>query len=458
MLFSAPAFAVEVENFCNSIKKDDGSVVKQCPNSGEYWDDVFDRAFRSIEPSSSRRDLYRVGEIKLGNNVYRLQELILYRGHYIIGCGTSCSILEIDRGITTRVCAGGKETDPACASPMPRGFKGDATLEKLSVWGTSKSQGATGITASARIALRDVEIRWYSMGLRIEATYPQGNANGVYLSSVQIRNMASWGLYVRGADANAGHFEHVDISNVCEKAVTDCWGWKEQSFLGNTIISPQVAYVWNTKTKKEFPSYIISVGNNNAPSAIINPYQEGSAVGSFLGGNITVIGGNIQNAGDDSVVQLRGHHLKGSIRYADGTGLLGLHRDTPFAFSSGRQLVDMGWKPEFGVFGWRVGQLSGSDLSMTTHRSQTSHGTKLTPNRAWVGMQGCIYESKPNATIEKCWGKIRVGKSCASSLVGSRIVNNAPLKGEPLEAVCVCQGTIINRGKCVGGPQVWVAK
>lgn len=161
--------------------------------------------------------------------------------------------------------------------------------------------GATahGIWLRARALIRNCLITGFSgNGIRVYATTGgggsiEGNANNFHLDGGRIQSCGSHGIYVEGADANAGLIQTIDLS------ANSGWGVYDHSFLGNTYIACHTA----TNTLGAYKS-----DNINARNLFLNCYSEGDQPTSSFVAPAFAIGG------------LHGAGITGSYIIVDGTG------------------------------------------------------------------------------------------------------------------------------------------
>jgi hypothetical protein len=166
---------------------------------------------------------------------------------------------------------------------------GDATMLR----GLSLTGGYTGTAGSfhavdimARCTIEDCHIdNWQGNGVNVVAsatggTGIEGNANGAVFNRLRVTGCLN-GMFFNGADANA-----------CVVTAADCsgnrgWGFRDDSFLGNTFIGCHAA----TNVSGPYKS-----SNTNAATVILSCYSEADQPPSSLGPQTLFIGGT-QGAG-----------------------------------------------------------------------------------------------------------------------------------------------------------------
>jgi hypothetical protein len=119
---------------------------------------------------------------------------------------------------------------------------GDGSIiEGLRILG-SKGARAHGIWLRARALLRNDFVSGFSgnciqvvASARTQDPAEQGNANSFRIESGRVENCGENGLFVDGADANAGYVLGLDASS------NGAWGIFDSSFLGNTYVACHTA-------------------------------------------------------------------------------------------------------------------------------------------------------------------------------------------------------------------------
>jgi hypothetical protein len=139
---------------------------------------------------------------------------------------------------------------------------------------------AHGIILNARASIELCNIRGFGGdGIHIEASAkgtPPTNANGWQVGRCRVVQCQGDGLHTIGPDSNAGTCYGLDV-NACGG-----WGVNDESFLGNTYYSPQVA-ACKTGSYRTI--------NANARNVFINPYGETGQPPADLRAPTLVIGG-----------------------------------------------------------------------------------------------------------------------------------------------------------------------
>lgn len=118
----------------------------------------------------------------------------------------------------------------------PATFGADASLiQGLKIIGGG-SASTNGIWLRARAVIRNCQISSFSIGVKIVASAggsasTEGNANLWRMEGCTVTGNASHGVYVDGADVNAGYGYSIDCSS------NGGWGIWDSSFLGNTYVA-----------------------------------------------------------------------------------------------------------------------------------------------------------------------------------------------------------------------------
>lgn len=160
-------------------------------------------------------------------------------------------------------------------------FADGSSLE--SVYITRKNTALStgdGIWMRTRARLRDVVIDQMGRhGCRIEATSGgavEGNANLWHIDSCRFMRNGTDGLYIDGADVNAGVAVRLDCSNNGRHGIFD------SSFLGNTFVACHTESNTSSQYKTD---------NSNARSVFLGCYSEGGYPASSIVAPSMVIGG-----------------------------------------------------------------------------------------------------------------------------------------------------------------------
>ena len=424
-------------------------------NCNADWTPTFNAMFEACSPQPMSTDtIYKKAQgckVELQCRIYDFKlPLTMDRPHLIEGCGSRGNW-----GNTILRFAGDGVQMPGASARV--------TLRDLHIMG--KYRG-TGVFARATISLEDVKVSHFKYGIHIRASYnrDRGNANVWYVQNTVVQNMLGWGMYVEGADANAGTAIALNISNTCEKVPQgeQCWALRDRSFLGNTYIGPHTAYTFNPKNRKEeHVQYWIE--NINGPSVLINPYQETATPGSHLTGSSVAVGGRLQNPSGDPTFTILGRNGKGLRTYStntpNGTVRLG---DGAAAWRLTDEGVDLRYMMDLKtlVFGWRPNGAGIGAMAVTNHGSKDAHGNPLKVAAEWFGRNGGVtYTGQPNAMIARITGAGDPNKSmphCGQHPAGS-IYTNARPETPNNRWVCVCEipQTPTWPGKCLKGEKIW---
>lgn len=161
---------------------------------------------------------------------------------------------------------------------------GGTTIENLVIRTTRNSPAAEGgyhgIHADTRFTVRNCVITYFGdCGINIVATAggsPNGNANNWRIDNVRCAENGFDGLFVDGADVNAGVAVRLDCSANLRYGIFD------SSFLGNTYVGCHTASNVNAAYKTD---------NANARNVFIGCYSESGQPASELVAPTLVLGG-----------------------------------------------------------------------------------------------------------------------------------------------------------------------
>lgn len=416
------------------------------------WSSAFEAMIKACSPQGERYRDYRGCKIVLAcDYIYNLSRpLVLKRAHFIQGCGSGGNW-----GNT--VLRWTKPTDGLIV-------EGPITLRDVHLMGSGTSTLTTAIYMRAGAVIKDVMITDFGKGVHIYgSTVPgelPGNANGWYVENLKLPRNRNWAFYVHGKDSNAGNAVGLQVANTCMhmREGEECWGIRDDSFIGNTYIGPHTAYSFTERRPKVFfPNYI-----SNGPNVWVGPYQESETGGSLMYGWGLTLGGNIQNLGSKSYTQIK-RNTRGTIFIPDPTSGGNL------VFNEGGALRLM---PPGGVdfrfvydeitktYGWRARGSGRGELAVTDHTSTDWFGQSLRPNRAWLGRtDGAYYVGPVTQPVAVVWGDAEnpneLYPKCQDFSTGSVYRSLRPV--EPKAWVCVCAdgSKPTSKGSCDVGSKTW---
>ena len=157
-----------------------------------------------------------------------------------------------------------------------------AVVQDLAIF--PKTGGSSGSGISLKTTARIINCwceTWPEHGIKIDASTsytPASNANVWYLSGNTTSSNTLHGLYVKGADANAGAcYSHNAMNN-------GGWGIYDSSFLGNTYVGCHTA----SNTLGSYKS-----DNANARNMFLNCYSEGGQPSAAVVSPSMILGGLI---------------------------------------------------------------------------------------------------------------------------------------------------------------------
>jgi len=155
----------------------------------------------------------------------------------------SMAMLKFDAGISGIVVHRYNTINDTKQSPTTTGAD-SSIIEGLNIvgqYGTADVIGGHGIWLRARAVLKNVYVSGFvGHGIQILASsggsnYFEGNANNWVIDSGRVQNCGGWGVYIDGADVNAGKATCIDVSS------NGLGGIFDSSFLGNTHIAHHAA-------------------------------------------------------------------------------------------------------------------------------------------------------------------------------------------------------------------------
>lgn len=167
-----------------------------------------------------------------------------------------------------------------------------ATLEGFALVNLIPSKEFTaGILLNGRAAVSSLWVRGYVHGVHIfgwvKDPVVYSNVNGARVWNVRLDLQEHSGIYLDGPDANANVIEAADIGSGCtagRKWSTalgyECAGLHDSSFLGNTIIGAQVAFMVDRTTKEPFRTYWVD--SKAARTVLIGCYGEDDSKPAWL--------------------------------------------------------------------------------------------------------------------------------------------------------------------------------
>jgi hypothetical protein len=310
-----------------------------------------------------------------------------------------------------------------------------ALIQNLSL--TPKVAGGTiGSGVSIKTMARLVNVMctsWPENGITIDAstaTVPPANANSWYLSGCTTSANTGDGLYVSGADSNAGNC--IALTAIANGG----WGVNENSFLGNT-------YVGCNTDGNTLGGYTST--NVNARNMFLNCYAEGNQPASSISYPSMVIGGLIS-------VTATSPALLGSINgiYSIGqftTGSMGLNFGLSNTTSKQMQFVDTGgalnWSQDrvLGRVGWKWANLGLPSFIDFYDRNATpanGYARDLSASNGNLGLSEYYFGEFNQMKLR---GLRAAAPTTGAHLQGDIVYNSAPISGGYIGWVCTTAGT-----------------
>lgn len=157
---------------------------------------------------------------------------------------------------------------------------GDWTvIRDVGVISAAKSGATDGIRLEARASVENCLVQgWSRYGIAVDSTGNLGdNCNNFRLDHCRVEGCTSHGVYIDGADANAGLIVGVDSSSH-----TNGWAFYDNSFLGNTYVGCHAANCFLGAYK---------VAQSTASGVLLGCYSESGQIASELANGTIVLGG-----------------------------------------------------------------------------------------------------------------------------------------------------------------------
>lgn len=310
---------------------------------------------------------------------------------------------------------------------------GGTSIENLSVicHRTSGTDGS-GIFLKARARLRNVLVyNFRDNGIHIEATESSstGNANLWQIDSCRSIGNSLDGLYVDGADVNAGVAIRLDCSD------NGRWGINDSSFLGNTYVACHAQ--GNT-------SGAYKTDNLNAQSVFLGCYSEPGQPASSFSTPTVVIGGlhgaglggaskatlfGSGGLGGFTVGGMQGNAIDGNCGINIGNGVT----SEEFAVVYGTNVSPFRWKSRTGEVYWNWANFSDVfafyDKNQYVTRDLSSIGTVPGFPAGFLAEGQLARLTLSAAPTTGTWRQ------------GDIVFNNAPTAGGTIGWVCTSAGT-----------------
>lgn len=289
-----------------------------------------------------------------------------------------------------------------------------------------------GVWLRTRARLRDVIIDQFGRhGCRIEATSggsPEGNTNQWQIDSCRFMRNGLDGLFINGADANAGVAIRLDCSNNGRHGIFD------SSFLGNYFFGCHVDGNLDAGYKTD---------NLNNYSVFVACYEESGWTPSSFTGGTTALGGLLAQALNSGAMTVGNGAISG-FNSTNGSANLTVGRsqnitNTVLTFSSVDQDI---WRltKETGRWFLRWANFGpATPLSIYGHETTVANGyaRDLTAN----GGIGLANYYLGNVAQMKFRGLAAAAPTTGSWLVGDIVYNTNPTAGGYVGWICVTAGT-----------------
>jgi hypothetical protein len=292
----------------------------------------------------------------------------------------------------------------------------------------------TGVSLKTQARLINVMCTsWPVNGITINASTsvsPPSNANTWFLSGCTTNSNTGHGLYVNGADANAGNcIGHVAIANTG-------WGIYDSSFLGNT-------YVGCNTDGNTLGGYTST--NANARNMFLNCYAETNQPDSNVSLPSMVIGGLIAVTSNTPAILCTIIGLYSNKQFA--TGNMVLNYGLSNTASKQMSFVDTG-----GITNWSqdrvLGRIGYKWANLGTPNFFDFYDQNATPANGYArdlsAVQGAIgisnyYFGDPNQMLFR--GIASAIPTSGAYLQGDILYNSAPTSGGYTGWICVTSGS-----------------
>jgi len=317
---------------------------------------------------------------------------------------------------------------------------GDASLIRglafYSAGGTDTTKHGIWLRGRATIEKCYIE-NFPGDGYHIEASagsggLTEGNANNFQIIGGRVNDCGGHGLYVDGADANAGLVLGLDCSS------NGGWGIWDSSFLGNTYIGTHTA-------SNTLGSY--KTDNLNARCLFLNPYAEGGQPDASVIAPSMIIGGAIDTG---SSVALLGSNsdIPWLFKNSVGVPTIYLGQGQPLTSDYGMKFPDTGgtynWTFEkaVGRWGYKWANLGFTGFINFYDRTATpanGYARDLSAEDGAIGIGAHYFGNYNNQMYYRGLGT--AAPASGTWLKGDIVWNETPAAAGYIGWVCVTAGT-----------------
>lgn len=319
-------------------------------------------------------------------------------------------------------------------------------IQDLSLKPKQVGVGITGSGISLKTAARLINvmcINWPEHGIKIDASTdysPPSNANVWYLSSCTTTLNNGHGLFVKGADSNAGAaYSHNAIAN-------KGWGIYDSSFLGNTYVgchtSDNVLGAYksdNPNARNMFLNCYAESGQVteiDPPSLIVGGLLDASSTSFAMQGGTSAINFNRNIAVPNiNLGYLQPNNSGSGISYQDTGGI--------FSWTFGKQTGRWGYKwANLGSFGFF--QFFDRTATITN-----GYPRSLVASNGAIGISSYYFGTSAQM-LNRSLGS--AAPTTGSHLIGDIVYATAPSAGGHIGWVCTTSGTFgtLNSGATTG--------
>ena len=376
------------------------------------------------------------GEVKIPPGKYYLsQPLILTRQVKLIGSGSpvgnalsNCQLWFPDNvnGIVIHYEYQATPLDSADGS----------LLSGFSVINTGGAGGTlgSGVVMNARAELRNVLINGFRVdGIQVLANTgvaPYNNANNWRIENCVVMSNGRHGLFVQGADVNAGTCIGLDSRGNAGIGIYD------SSFLGNTYLGCHTAANVTNGYKTD---------NSNARNLFVGCYSEGSETLS-IASPAMVIGGILAAAGSGlGTAQVIGEGIQTKFTVTNGTATVAIGGATNgtnevFALRSSDELA-WPFRIKYKTTGiWAMDYANSSNiLYLYNQKANTTNGFARNISNGAIGFPAGFYLGDTDQMKSRSVGP--AAPATGTWLQGDIVYNTAPVSGGYIGWVCTVAGT-----------------
>ena len=305
---------------------------------------------------------------------------------------------------------------------------GGALIKNLYITTTATTGTGNGIVINSKCSVEDVYLTGFKgHGIYAYAIAPtNGNANNFQIKNVKSYGNNLCGLYVVGADVNAGFIQALDAS------LNGQWGVYDSSFLGNTYIACHTSGNGSGAYKSDNP---------NARNLFLNCYSESDQPTSVISAPAIMIGGIHGGAQPTGTgIFIRDGYINNVSLTADGTtSMQAGYGGSIFGFSSTGDTNVWNWgKLAANTYGYTY-----ANLSSPYYQPFKIILTSSDPRTGSAGIQLDLQMgfSVGYDTVKRYVSTGSAAPTTGTWVQGDRILNSAPTSGGYSGWICTASGT-----------------